>query len=130
MRDKRRALIRPPISHCRSLLKIMLKLVWLIPVLPLLGFLINFLLGRRLRLSERTVSTVACGVILLSLLLTVGAFYEYASSYAPAHNGAPYVSSTDPDTGEELGFPNKFTWLPGGSARTTLGESKGVLTNF
>jgi NADH-quinone oxidoreductase subunit L len=102
----------------------MLKLVWLIPILPLLGFLINFLLGRKLRLSERTVSVIACGVILLSLLLTIGAFYEYASSYAPAHNNEPYVSS------QAGGFPNSFTWLPGGDARTTLGESKGKFTNF
>ena len=36
----------------------MLKLVWLIPVLPLVGFLFNFLLGRRLRLNERTTITV------------------------------------------------------------------------
>src|SRR5215216_6193899 len=108
----------------------MLKLVWLIPILPLLGFLINFVLGRKLRLNERTVSIIACGVILLSLLLTIGAFYEYASSYAPAHNNEPYISSKDPVTGEQLKFPNSFTWLPGGAARTTLGESKGKLTEF
>ena len=48
----------------------MLKLVWLIPVLPLFGFLLNFLLGRKLRLSERTVSLIACGVILASMLLS------------------------------------------------------------
>ena len=53
----------------------MLKLVWLIPVLPLFGFLFSFLLGRKLRLSERTVSLIACGVILASMLLTLGAFY-------------------------------------------------------
>lgn len=102
----------------------MLKLVWLIPVLPLLGFIINFVLGRKLRLSERVVSIIACGVILLSLVLTLGAFYEYASSYAPAHNNEPYISSQDG------GFPNSFTWLPGGAARTTLGQSKGALANF
>jgi NADH-quinone oxidoreductase subunit L len=108
----------------------MLKLVWLIPIFPLVGFLINFLLGRRLRLSERAVSIIACGMILMSLLVTLGAFYEYASSYAPAHNNAPYISSKDPGTGEQLGFPNAFTWLPGGAARTTLGESKGALAAF
>jgi NADH-quinone oxidoreductase subunit L len=102
----------------------MLKLVWLIPILPLLGFLINFVLGRKLRLNERTVSIIACGVILLSLLLTVGAFYEYATSYAPAHNNEPYVTS------QEGGFPHSFTWLPGGKARTTLGESKGTPAEF
>jgi NADH-quinone oxidoreductase subunit L len=102
----------------------MLKLVWLIPIFPLLGFLINFVLGRKLRLSERAVSVIGCGVILLSLLLTLGAFYEYASSYAPAHNNEPYISSQDG------GFPHSFTWLNGGEARTTLGQSKGALTSF
>src|ERR1051325_4982075 len=102
----------------------MLKLVWLIPIFPLAGFLINFLLGRKLRLGERAVSIIACGVILMSMLLTLGAFYEYATSYAPAHDDAPYVSSRDG------GFPHSFTWLPGGEARTTPGQSKGALADF
>jgi len=101
----------------------MLKLVWLIPVLPLLGFLFNFLLGRRLRLSERTVSTIACGVILVSMLLTLGAFYEYHWSYNAANEDKPYLTSND-------GFPGSFTWLPGGAARNTLGQQKGTVTNF
>ncbi len=100
----------------------MLKLVWLIPVFPLLGFLINFLLGRRLRLSERAVSLIGCGVILLSLLLTIGAFYEYASSYAPAHDRQPYVTSG--------GFPQSFEFLPGGMAHTTAGHEAGRLADF
>jgi NADH-quinone oxidoreductase subunit L len=102
----------------------MLKLVWLIPVLPLLGFLINFLLGRKLRLSERAVSTVACGVILGSLLLTLGAFYQYATQYAPGHDNKPWV------TREAGGFPHSFTWLPGGAAHKTQGNEAGGLANF
>ncbi|HWP42737.1 MAG TPA: NADH-quinone oxidoreductase subunit L, partial [Blastocatellia bacterium] len=81
----------------------MLKLVWLIPVLPLIGFLFNFLLGRKLRLSERVVSIVACGVILGSLLLTLGAFYDYAANYAPSHDNKPYITT------EAGGFPHSFT---------------------
>src|SRR5437588_1378847 len=102
----------------------MLKLVWLIPVLPLLGFLFNFLLGRRLRLSERAVSTVACGVILVSMLLTLGAFYEYHWSFNPANEDKPYISSQDG------GFPHSFTWLPGGAAHVSLGQQRGALSNF
>ncbi len=101
----------------------MLKLVWLIPVLPLLGFLFNFLLGRRLQLSERTVSIVACGVILGSMLLTFGAFYEYRWSFNPANDDNPYITSRD-------GFPNSFTWLPGGLAHQSLGKEAGKLANF
>ncbi|HKP12913.1 MAG TPA: NADH-quinone oxidoreductase subunit L, partial [Blastocatellia bacterium] len=100
----------------------MLKLVWLIPVFPLLGFLVNFILGRKLRLSERAVSLIGCGVVALSLLLTVGAFYEYATSYAPAHDNGPYVTSG--------GFPQSFEFLPGGVAQTTLGRSAGRLADF
>jgi NADH-quinone oxidoreductase subunit L len=100
----------------------MLKLVWLIPVFPLLGFLVNFILGRRLRLSERTISLIGCGVIAVSLLLTIGAFYEYGTSYAPAHNNDPYVTSG--------GFPQSFEFLPGGLAHTTLGKSASHLADF
>jgi len=101
----------------------MLKLVWLIPVLPLVGFLLNFLLGRRLRLSERAVSIVGCGVILASMLLTLGAFYEYHWSYNPANEDKPYITTND-------GFPNSFTWLPGGAAQKSLGNEKSALSNF
>jgi NADH-quinone oxidoreductase subunit L len=101
----------------------MLKLVWLIPVLPLIGFLLNFLLGRKLGLRERTISLIACGVILASMLLTFGAFYDYHWSYNPANEDKPYVTTND-------GFPNSFTWLPGGAARNTHGQKAGALSNF
>ncbi len=42
--------------------------LWLIPVLPAFGFLVNGLLGPRL--SKRAVSIVACAVVLVSLLLS------------------------------------------------------------
>jgi NADH-quinone oxidoreductase subunit L len=102
----------------------MLKLVWLIPVLPLIGFLFNFLLGRKLRLSERAVSVVACGVILVSMLLALGAFYEYHWSFNPANEDKPYISSQDG------GFPHSFTWLPGGAAKNTLGDQRGAPSSF
>src|SRR5712692_6292314 len=40
--------------------------LWLIPLLPLAGFALNGLFGRRL--SKNAVSTIACGSVLLSLL--------------------------------------------------------------
>jgi len=43
--------------------------LWLIPALPLAGFLVNGLGGRRL--SKKAVSLVACGSVLLSLLWVV-----------------------------------------------------------
>jgi NADH-quinone oxidoreductase subunit L len=100
----------------------MLKLVWLIPIFPLIGFLINFLLGHRLKLSEKVVSIVACGMILLSLAFTIGAFVEYATSYAPAHDNKPYVTSED---GSFV-----FDWMPGGRAHQSEGKAEGTLANF
>jgi NADH-quinone oxidoreductase subunit L len=101
----------------------MLKLVWLIPIFPLVGFLINFLLGKKLRLSETVVSIVACGVIGLSLIFTLGAFYEYKANFNPANEDRPYVTSKEPG-----GF--SFTWMPGGRAHNTLGKEAGKLTDF
>ncbi|MBI3651075.1 MAG: NADH-quinone oxidoreductase subunit L [Acidobacteria bacterium] len=101
----------------------MLKLVWLIPVFPLLGFLINFLLGKKLHLSEKVVSWIACGVIGLSLLITIGAFVEYKTSFNPNNADKPYITSKEPG-----GF--SFTWMPGGRAHLTQGADKGKLANF
>src|SRR5256714_3513218 len=101
---------------------IMLKLVWLIPVFPLVASVVNLILGREPRLSERAIGVIGCGVILLSLLLTIGAFYEYATSYAPAHDRQPYVTSG--------GFPQSFEFLPGGLAQTTAGQAAGRLADF
>ena len=61
----------------------MLDYLWLIPVLPLLGFAVNGLVG--LWSVSRTgrpqtkpfVYTVACGSVFLSLLLSLGCFWGY-----------------------------------------------------
>jgi NADH-quinone oxidoreductase subunit L len=95
----------------------MLRLVWLIPLLPLAGFAVNLLLGRFTKLSERAVSIVACGAVLLSLLITLGAFFEYASSYAPANDNKPFVTTL-------------FNWLPGGLAQLSLGSNAGSIADF
>ena len=52
----------------------MLYWIFLIPLLPLVGVIVNGLGGRRL--SRRVVAFVACGVILASLLLSVGAVWD------------------------------------------------------
>ncbi len=54
----------------------MLDWIWLIPVLPLCGVAINGLLGRRL--PYRAVWAVACGAVLASLFLSLGAVWELA----------------------------------------------------
>ncbi|MHB8764559.1 MAG: NADH-quinone oxidoreductase subunit L, partial [Deferrisomatales bacterium] len=51
----------------------MLEYIWLIPFLPMVGALVNGLLGRRF--PKGLVSVIACGSIFLSFLLSVGAFF-------------------------------------------------------
>jgi NADH-quinone oxidoreductase subunit L len=52
----------------------MLKLIWLIPILPLLGVALNGLFGKRL--GRTGVSVIGCGVIAAALLLSAGAVNE------------------------------------------------------
>ncbi|MFQ5878521.1 MAG: hypothetical protein ACE5JH_12715, partial [Acidobacteriota bacterium] len=47
----------------------MLQLLWLIPLLPLLGFAVNGLFGTRF-LSRRAVALLGCGAALAPLLLS------------------------------------------------------------
>jgi NADH-quinone oxidoreductase subunit L len=57
-----------------------LQIVWLIPVLPLLGFLINGL-GRKI-LSKSQVSIIGCGVVLASFVLSIWAFIQVKNGNA------------------------------------------------
>lgn len=52
----------------------MLKLIWLIPILPLFGVAINGLFGKRL--SRRAVGLIGCGVVLAALVVSAGAVLE------------------------------------------------------
>lgn len=59
----------------------MIDYVWLVPLLPLLGFLINGLLGKKL--GESVVSWVGCGSVGLSFLVSIGVLFELLK-YPPA----------------------------------------------
>jgi NADH-quinone oxidoreductase subunit L len=52
----------------------MLKLIWLIPILPLLGVAINGLFGKRL--SRRAVGLIGCGAVFAALFVSAGAVLE------------------------------------------------------
>ncbi|HLL76458.1 MAG TPA: NADH-quinone oxidoreductase subunit L [Pyrinomonadaceae bacterium] len=95
----------------------MLKLIWLIPLLPLAGAAVNGLLGRRFRFSERLVGAVAVGACALSFLIGVGAVYEYGFG-GHARWPAPYVTS------EGGGFPYSYRWIPGGAVELTQGHDE------
>ena len=53
----------------------------LIPALPLLGFLVNGLLGRRL--PARAVSVIGCALPAVAFLVTLGVFRQFLASGAP-----------------------------------------------
>ncbi len=80
----------------------MLRLLWLIPLLPFAGFVLNGLLGARL-LPRRAVGAIACGAVLGSLLLSAGAVWEQG---LPAAHGA----------GTGRFEQDLFAWMPMGHA--------------
>ncbi|HEY0324175.1 MAG TPA: NADH-quinone oxidoreductase subunit L [Pyrinomonadaceae bacterium] len=88
------------------------RLIWLVPLLPLLGAAINGLLGRKLRFSERVVSAIAVGTVALAFLISVAAVYTYGTSDRWPR---AYVTS------EEGGFPYSFTWISGGAVELSQG---------
>jgi NADH-quinone oxidoreductase subunit L len=61
----------------------MIDLVWLIPLLPLAGFLINGL-GRNV-LSKSAVGFIGSAVVFLSFAISVGIFFELGSSAEKTH---------------------------------------------
>ena len=77
--------------------------LWLIPLLPLAGAVVNGAVGRRL--SEGTVGMIASGSVALSFLLSAGAFVQML--------GLPE---------EELPvLRDYFTWIQAGSFRANAG---------
>jgi NADH-quinone oxidoreductase subunit L len=88
----------------------MLRYLFLVPLLPLLGAAINGLLGRRLRFSEAVVKTIACGSTGLSCLIALGAIRDYAAHHAPAF----YIDRLF-----------AYTWIDGGPGRLSIGEGAG-----
>lgn len=56
--------------------------LWLIPLLPLIGALINGLLGKRFIKSEKAIGGIATGFMLLSFLLSCKYFFQMLGSEA------------------------------------------------
>ena len=91
------------------------RLIWLVPLLPLVGAAINGIFGRLFRFSEKLIGGIAVGSIALSFLLTVAAVYSYGfGRHAIWPN--TYVTSQD--------GAFSFTWIPGGAVNQTLGASE------
>jgi len=61
----------------------MIDLVWLVPLIPLIGFIVNGL-GRN-TLSKGLIGSIGSGVILISFLLSIGIFLELGSDVVKSH---------------------------------------------
>src|SRR5215467_9487491 len=89
----------------------MIKYIWLVPLLPLIGAAINGLLGRKLRFSEKLIGGIAVGSVALSFLISVAAVYSYGFG---GHAEWP-----KPDLTSQDGF--SFDWIPGGAVAVNQG---------
>jgi len=55
-----------------------LNLIWLIPLFPAAGFVINGLVGKRM--SKTMVGVIACGLVFISFIFSAGAVLSTASA--------------------------------------------------
>src|SRR5215218_10039749 len=87
----------------------MIKYIWLVPLLPLIGAAINGLFGRKFRFSETLIGGIAVGSVALAFLISLGAVVSYGVGHWPT----PYLTSQD-------GF--SFDWIPGGAVSINQGS--------
>ena len=87
----------------------MLERIWLIPVLPVAGALVQLLFGRKL--SNRAVSLVSVGLPGLSFAWALGCFFELL--------GQP----------EHTFFKTAYSWLPAGPYHLTSGALANLNVN-
>src|SRR5262245_31866106 len=104
----------------------MLQLLWIIPLLPLAGFLVNGLFGTRF-MPRRVVALVACATVLAAFLVSAGAVMELtvggATSGAVRSLGADSVRTginlfggAPAYVGDDYRFvQDLFEWMPMGS---------------
>jgi len=85
-----------------------LDLIWLIPLFPAAGFVINGLFGKRL--PKTAVGVIAAGAVLISFILSAGAVYQLVQH--------------EPE--ERSHTVTLYEWIDAGQART----AEGTLANF
>ncbi|MGH9748870.1 MAG: hypothetical protein ACRD6R_02960, partial [Candidatus Polarisedimenticolia bacterium] len=95
----------------------MLRLLWLIPVLPLAGFLVNGLAGTRL--PRKAIGPIAAGAVLLAFLLSLGAIAGLGDLAAVVPGPG---LSVEPDAHRVV--RTVATWMPFGTG--AAGERLGV----
>jgi NADH-quinone oxidoreductase subunit L len=80
-----------------------LNLIWLIPLFPAAGFVINGLFGKRM--SKTTVGVIGCAVVLISFILSAGAVYQLLQL----------------DSAHRTHTVKLYEWINAGPARTLEG---------
>ena len=85
-----------------------LSFIWLIPLFPAAGFLVNGLLGKRM--PKAAINSFACGSVLMSFIFALGAVLELVGL----------------EEAERSHTVTLFQWIDAGAAHTSLGE----LTRF
>ncbi len=100
----------------------MLSSLWLIPLLPLAGFLVNGLLGARF-LTKKVVAAVACGMVLMAFILSVGAVWQLNDADAMARLAASPPPGVEVDLAGKRYEVSLWSWLAAGQARAASGET-------
>src|SRR5881296_866684 len=93
-------------------------MIWVVPLLPALGFVVNGLFGTRF-LTKKAVAWIACSAVLLSFLLSLGAIL--------ALNGVEGLAPTPGlavDHNAHRVTLSLYTWMPMGRSET--GENLSV----
>jgi NADH-quinone oxidoreductase subunit L len=91
--------------------------LWLIPVLPFLGALLNGVLLKG-RINKKAVGLIACGMVGLAAVLALGIIADYVTSTPAGPEGRPAFEQ------------NLYTWMPAGPIKTTLDGVKNFTVDF
>src|SRR5512135_1357811 len=86
----------------------MKSLLWLIPLLPFLGALLNGVVLKG-RISNKAVSWIACGLVGLACLIGIGAV-------------ASYLGGAEHAAGQGYVF-NAYSWVPAGELVSAAGKA-------
>ena len=89
-----------------------LDLIWIIPLFPAVGFVINGLFGKRL--PKTVVAVIACGAVLLAFIVAAGAVYQ--------------LTQLDPEHRSHT--VKVYEWINAGDVHTRGGETARFTINW
>ncbi|MFQ5767037.1 MAG: NADH-quinone oxidoreductase subunit L [Acidobacteriota bacterium] len=100
----------------------MLSLLWLIPVLPLAGFVVNGLFGKRW-LGRRVVAFIGCGTVLAAFILSLGVVWQLNQPETLAFIQAQHRPGVEVDLKQQRYEVSLWTWIHAGKGTTSRGET-------